>query len=94
MSAELKELAGNLRLFPLNEEEVRGSYLPCFPYLSSLQLELVIPDLKTVVPMATPWQPLLATTAIFHHFHEVGQIQIDFWKSFQRQNQTDHLTSA
>lgn len=48
MFAKLVELAGNLRLFPPNEE-IRESYLPCLPYLSSLELELVIPDLKTFI---------------------------------------------
>lgn len=72
MSAELQELAGNLWLFPLYEEEVRSSLLPCLPYFSSLQRELVIPDLKTTVPMETPWQLLLATMATFHQFNKVG----------------------
>lgn len=91
MFAKLVELAGNLRLFPPNEE-IRESYLPCLPYLSSLQLELVIPDLKTIVPMTTPRQLLLATMAIFHNFHKVGSNAELLFESFQRQNQIDQLT--
>lgn len=71
-STESLELAGKLRVFPSSEKEVRGSSLPCLPHLSSLQLELVIPDLKTIVPMATPWWLLLATMAIFHSVNKVG----------------------
>lgn len=85
MSAGLKESAGNRRLFVLNKEEVIGSFLPCLPYLSSLHLELVIPDFKTTVPMATPWQLLLATIAIFHHFHKVGSNTKLLFESFQKQ---------
>lgn len=91
MFAKLVELARKLRLFPPNKE-VRNSYLPCLPYLSSLQLELVIPDLKTIVPMTTPQQLLLATIAIFHNFHKVGSNTELLFESFQKQNQIDQST--
>lgn len=95
MSAGLKESAGNGRLFVLNEEEVTGSFFPCLPYLSSLHLELVIPDFKTIVPMATPWQLLLATIAIFHHFHKGGSnTKLLFERVFRSKNQSDQLTRA
>ena len=85
----------NRRLFVLNEEQVIGSFFPCLPYLSSLHLELVIPDFKTIVPMATPWQLLLATIAIFHHFHKVGSnTKLLFERVFGSKNQGDQLTRA
>lgn len=80
MFVELAELARNLRPFPPNEEEIRSSYPACLPFLSSLQLKLVLPDLKTIVPMATPWLLLLATMAVFYNVTKLVQIQNCFLK--------------